>query len=242
MGKCSISIITAAFNAQEKLPALISSLRVQTDRDFEWVVVDGASHDRTIELVRTSGIDRVVLISEPDFGIYDALNKGLEAASGDYYLVLGADDVLEPGAVANYRHAVVEEGSSPDIVTASIRSGMRLGRAQSGKGWLYGMQGYVSAHSIGSLIRRGLHEQFGYYSRRFPIAADHYFIKRAALGGAYIKVCDFCAGSFGQGGVSSVDAIGTLTEFLRVQLATEPRKAVQLLLFFLRLLRHYRRL
>lgn len=238
----SISIITATFNAAVTLPALAASLAAQTDADFEWVVVDGASSDETVQCVERTPLSRKVIISEPDFGIYDALNKGLRAASGDYYLVVGADDVLEPDAVANYRRALSGEQPRPDIVTAAIRSGGRLCHVHAGKGWLYGLQGYVSAHSMGALMRRDLHARFGEYSRKFPIAADQYFIKRAAQGGARIVVRDFCAGTFGTGGVSSVDAAGTLTEFLRVQLATESGKALQLLLFFLRVLKNYRRL
>lgn len=238
----SISILTATYNAQATLPALVASLAAQTDADFEWVVVDGASTDATLGCVEAAPLARKVLRSEPDFGIYDALNKGLGLASGEYYLVVGADDVLEPDTVANYRRAIDSATPPPDIVTAAIRAGDRLCHLHPGKGWLYGLQGYVSAHSMGALMRRDLHHRFGAYSRKFPIAADQYFIKRAAQGGARILVCDFCAGSFGPGGVSSVDAAGTLTEFLRVQLATEPNKALQLLLFFLRVLKNYRRL
>lgn len=237
-----ISILTATYNAQATLPALAASLVAQTDADFEWVVVDGASSDGTLACVEATPLARKVVLSEPDFGIYDALNKGLRRASGEYYLVVGADDVLEPDTIANYRRAVETAAERPDIVTAAIRSGDRLCHRHEGKGWLYGLQGYVSAHTMGALIRRDLHDRFGAYSRKFPIAADQYFIKRAAQGGARILACDFCAGRFGDGGVSSVDTAGTLTEFLRVQLATERNKALQLLLFFLRVLKNYRRL
>lgn len=238
-----ISVLTATYNAAGTLDHLIASLEAQQDNDFEWIVVDGASSDDTVRRAEAARLARKVVVSEPDFGIYDALNKGLHVATGDYYLVLGADDELAPDAIARYRAALVSAPTPPDIVTAAILSAEGvLCHARPGKAWLYGLQGFVSAHSIGALMRVDLHQRFGLYSRKFPIAADQLFIKRAAQGGARILQCDFCAGRFGALGVSSVDLAGTLTEFLRVQLATEPGKALQLLLFVLRLLKNYRRL
>lgn len=237
-----ISVITATFNAEAVLPNLIASLRGQTDTDFEWVVVDGASSDRTIELVRASGLPRMVVISEPDFGIYDALNKGVRVAAGQYYLVLGADDILDKDAIRNYRSALDPvPPARPDIVTARVRAGSAVIAPRPGMAWLYGLQGYVSSHSVGCLIRTGLHATYGYYSRRFPIAADQYFIKTAVRGGARVVSVDFVAGEYGCG-ISSTDVAGTLSEIFRVQLQTERSKLVQLLLYLARLLKNYSRL
>lgn len=238
-----ISVLTATYNAAATLDRLVASLEAQQDDDFEWVVVDGGSTDETVGRADAARLARKIIVSESDFGIYDALNKGLHIATGDYYLVLGADDELAPDAISRYRAALAAASSPPDIVTAAIRSAAGdICHVRPGKAWLYGLQGFVSAHSIGSLIRRDLHQRFGFYSRKFPIAADQLFIKRAAQGGARILCCDFCAGQFGAHGVSSVDLVGTLTEFLRVQLATESGKALQLLLFVVRVLKNYRRL
>jgi glycosyltransferase involved in cell wall biosynthesis len=237
----SISILTATYNSAAVLPALIASLQAQTDTDFEWVVVDGASTDATLDLVRAASLRKVV-ISEPDFGIYDALNKGLRAASGGFYLVLGSDDMLEPQAIANFRQALKDADILPDMVSARVRAGTTVFAAQRGRAWLYGLQGYVSQHSVGTLIRRGLHDRHGMYSRKFPIAADQFFIKKAGNAGAVIRYCDFVAGEYGTAGCSSVDTAGALTEFFRVQLLTEKNKLLQVTIFLLRLLRHYARL
>lgn len=237
----SISILTATYNSGSTIAGLIASLEAQSDTDFEWVVVDGGSGDDTLARVDAAKVKRKVVSSAPDFGVYDALNRGVCAASGNYYLVVGSDDTLMPDAIASYRAAIV---ASPgvDLVTAAVRSGDRLSVPSGRRPWLYGMQAYISAHSVGVLVRRDLHDRFGLYSRKFPIGADQLFIKRAMKGGASLAVADFCAGSFGSGGMSSVDTVGTLTEFFRVQLATESGKALQVLLFLLRLVKNYRRL
>lgn len=229
-----ISVITATYNAEHALAKLVRSLESQVDQGFEWVVIDGESSDTTLEIASSAKVCKKI-ISEPDFGIYDALNKGVRMASGDYYLVLGADDVLSSDAIFNYRKALERDGGPPDMITATVLAGGVYCKAKPGKSWLYGMAGYISCHSVGALIRRSLHDRFGYYSRRLPIAADQLFIKTAASGGAEIVIADFLAGEYGVAGTSSVDTLGALTEIFRVQVETEKCVWLQIVLFMLRL-------
>ena len=230
-----ISIVTATFNADDQLPGLIDSLRAQTDRNFQWIVVDGASTDTTIDLLKACGDIVNNWISEPDFGIYDALNKAIRLSASEYYLVLGADDRLLPDAIAQYRHHVTLSGA--DLITASILLEGRVSGRKAGSSWWNGMFAYVSGHSVGTLIRRSLHDRFGYYSRRFPVAADMYFIKTACMGpGVRVHQADFVAGEHGKAGVSSVDKAATFCDCFRVQLETERGKLLQILLFILKLI------
>ncbi len=225
-----ISVITATFNAADQLPGLIDSLRAQSDRDFEWVVVDGASTDATIDLLKASGDIVSNWISEPDFGIYDALNNAIRLSTGEYYLVLGADDRLLPDAIAQYRSHATQSGA--DLVTASIILDGRVSAGKLGRSWWNGMFAYVSGHSVGTLIRRSLHDRFGYYSRRFPVAADMYFIKTACMSpDIRVHEADFVAGEHGKAGVSSVDKAATFCDCFRVQLETERWKLPQIIIF-----------
>lgn len=89
-----ISIITATYNSGKTLENTIYSIRKQTYKNIEYIVIDGKSVDNTIDILK-SNLDIVSnYISESDKGVYDALNKGLELASGDFLLVLGSDDIL----------------------------------------------------------------------------------------------------------------------------------------------------
>lgn len=239
----TISIVTATYNAASTLPDLIASLRGQSDRDFEWVVVDGASTDGTVDLLKSAGDVVNKWISEPDFGIYDALNKAIKLCNSEFYLVVGADDILDPAAVANYK-ALGETGA--DILTAAVDYGGTVGimAKPHGPSWLTGQMAYVTGHSVGSAYRRNLHEiaGVGYYSRAYPIAADQLFIKRAVRSGARVAVGEFLAGRFGEGGISVVNVAGALSEFFRVQLQTEHCKSLQVMLFVLRLLKNFPKL
>lgn len=236
----SVSILTATLNAGAHLPRLIASLRAQTDSDFQWVIADGGSADETAELLAESARHlSTKLLVERDFGIYDALNRGLQVVRSDYYLVVGADDTLHPNAVQQFRQ-LAREGL-PDFVSASIMQAGRTVNPRSGLGWLYGLQGVTSGHAVGLLIKRSLHERFGVYSNRFPIAADQLFVKSALLSGASIKRSTFIAGEFSTTGLSGNDALGQLTEMFRCQIRTERYLLPQYILFVARLFKYYLR-
>jgi len=233
--KPTISVVTATRDAAAHLPQLIESLRAQTDRDFEWVVADGASSDGTMALLQSAGGLHAVISSQPDFGIYDALNRAIKLASGDYYIVAGADDVFETGAIANFRRAIEQSGA--DIIVARARYGAKLMKVKRGPVWLYSQFALIGAHSVATAFRKDLHRTHGYYTRLYPIAADQFFVLKACSGGAKRFEADFVAGEIGRGGVSSTDRIGNATEVFRVQVALGRSVSVQIVLFLLRLLR-----
>lgn len=236
----TISVITATLNAGKFIGHLAADLDAQTDGDFQWIVVDGGSTDDTLNQFPEALEARITIIQERDFGIYDALNKALRRCQSDYYLVIGADDRLRPDAIAGYRR--LAEVSAADIVAASVKDGNVVAMSGRGKPWLRGHSAYLSHHSAGTLIRRSLHDRFGFYSHAFPIAADQLFVKRSVLGGAKLHCApEFVAGEFSRTGVSSVQFTATLFEFTLVQLRTETNRALQLLIFIGRLLRHWKK-
>lgn len=233
--RATISIVTATFNAAAELPGLAESLRRQSDRDFQWVVADGASTDDTFAFLQSITDLDLVISSQPDFGIYDALNRGIRLASGEYYIVAGADDHFDRDAIANFRRAI--ESSGAHIVAARARYGSKCMKIKKGPSWLFSQFSFIAAHTLGTAFKKELHLTYGYYSRQYPIAADQYFVMKACQGGASRYAADFVAGEIGRGGVSSTDRIGNATEVFRVQLALGRSAIIQTLLLILRLLR-----
>jgi glycosyltransferase involved in cell wall biosynthesis len=229
-----ITIITATYNAAPLLPGLIASLRAQTDHNFEWVVADGASTDGTQAVLRDASDVVTCWISEPDFGIYHALNKALALATGEYYVVVGCDDTLAPDAVEAFRRAAIE--TRADIIAAPVRVGDRVEQPRTRLAWLRSGPPQVAAHSVGTLIRRSLHDELGLYSRRYPIAADTLFLLEAERAGKRFVHLDAVVGSFGTAGASSADTLGALCESWRANVAVRGRYWLQLPLFVLRLL------
>lgn len=234
-----ISVITATYNAIEHIPRLIESLRAQTDQDYEWVVADGKSEDGTIQLLNSINDLNITISSKKDFGIYDALNRGVIASKGDFYLVIGADDYLFPDAIENFKKEI---SNSVDVVTSSVATVSGVKGFKQSRAWLYGMRGLVSSHAVSTIFRKNLHEKNGYYSNQFPIAADQLFVKKIYLNGARFKVANFTSGYFNDQGLSGSDVTGSLVESFRVQLMTEKNKFIQVVVFILRIIKNYKRL
>lgn len=109
------SIITITYNAAEELPVTLESVASQTYADFEHLLIDGASTDDTLSVARRKGCAGLRIISEPDKGLYDAMNKGLRNAKGRYVIFLNAGDAFaSPVTLAQYAEAAKED--DPDII------------------------------------------------------------------------------------------------------------------------------
>lgn len=98
-GRPLISIVTVTFNAEKHLAQALDSIISQANANWELIVVDGGSTDHTLEIIREREDQIDLWISEPDKGIYDAMNKGLQYAKGDYIGFKNADDWYEPTAL-----------------------------------------------------------------------------------------------------------------------------------------------
>lgn len=109
------SIITITYNAEKELPATLESVRCQTLTDFEHLIVDGASKDGTVALAEQSGIEQMSIVSEPDKGLYDAMNKGIARAKGDYLIFLNAGDAFHAPTSLQELADTIKAAGRPDI-------------------------------------------------------------------------------------------------------------------------------
>ncbi|MDE7380540.1 MAG: glycosyltransferase [Muribaculaceae bacterium] len=115
-GKPLFSIITITFNAGETIVPTIESLNRQSFQDFEHIIIDGASSDNTLARIRELSNSTPRILSEPDNGLYFAMNKGLNIAKGKYLLFLNAGDSLHsPDSLRYYADA---SANDPDIIYA----------------------------------------------------------------------------------------------------------------------------
>jgi len=112
MSKLKISIITVSFNNKETIEDTILSVKEQDYPNVEYIVVDGASTDGTLEILQSHQADIGKMVSEPDEGIYYAMNKGIEMASGDVLGFINADDVLaSPQVLSNVAKVLQDEAN-----------------------------------------------------------------------------------------------------------------------------------
>lgn len=108
------SIITVTYNAAEVLMPTLDSVKAQSFSDFEYLVIDGASSDDTLQLIEDAGIATASVWSEPDKGLYDAMNKALKKAKGEYLIFLNAGDAFAtPETLARI---AVKAQDHPDVI------------------------------------------------------------------------------------------------------------------------------
>jgi len=177
-----VSVITVVLNGAEHLSGAINSVLAQTYPGLEYIVVDGGSTDGTIEVLRSFGSRIDYWISEPDEGIYDAMNKGIAASTGTLIGILNADDRYIPYAVER----AVRVLSDPRI-------GYCYGwvRLVDGRGLDCGLIKPVPRHLFGNrvlretplphptmFVRRMVYETFGGFDSKLALAGDFEFIAR----------------------------------------------------------------
>lgn len=165
------SIVTVTKNNLKGLKRTHKSLGAQTCRDFEWIVVDSASKDGTLDYLSQS---RAIWVSEPDKGIYDAMNKAIPEATGQYVLFLNAGDLLAgPWVLDRLYRALTEHRKAPDFIygdSYETRPGQppATKKARSHKQYRRGM----FTHHQAMLYRRERLQKMK-YNRVYRIAADY---------------------------------------------------------------------
>ena len=178
-----VSVITATYNRDATIVRAISSVKKQIYTDIQVVVIDGASQDDTISLVSPMLDDKDILQSEPDQGIYDALNKGLDLADGEIVAFLHSDDLYFDNNVIS-RVVEIFSDDSVDVVYgdvcffsgSSVTKTKRRYRSdklsERNLAW-----GKMPAHPAIFIIRQ-IYEEIGYFETDFQIAADYEFLCR----------------------------------------------------------------
>lgn len=179
-----ISIITATYNSAAHVANCIESVNSQTYPDIEHIIVDGASKDNTVEIIKAIPNRVAKLISEPDKGIYDALNKGIQLASGELIAFLHTDDVFAtPQTIAHvvdqFTHEEVS-GVYGDLVFVNEENKVvrtwnsgSFNRSMVKKGWM-------PPHPT-LVLRKTVYEQYGLFNPSFRIAGDYDFMLRIML-------------------------------------------------------------
>lgn len=183
-GGIKVSLLVTVYNAEKNLPFTLQSIEEQDYSDIEVVIVDGASGDGTIALIERfadRAADRQGLsvrwISEPDGGLYDAMNKAFRMSTGDVIAVCN-DRLCEPDAVSKMMAALEQGGAGcvgahADLIYVEgdrvIRE-WRMGQGRITEGW---MPGHPTL-----FLRRAVYEKYGLYDTSYRCAADYEFMVR----------------------------------------------------------------
>jgi glycosyltransferase involved in cell wall biosynthesis len=209
-GHALITVITAVFNGIDTIEQSILSVINQSYDNIEYIVIDGGSSDGTVEVIRNYAAAIDYWVTEPDEGIYDAWNKGVRLASGDWLAFLGGDDVYLAGAmqayagtIARYRDQSLEYISSRVNLTTGSQVRRTIGRRWN---WNSFKRNMNIAH-VGSLHSRSLFEKYGLFDISYKIGGDYEFLLRAGsdLRAAYMPSVTV---NMGIGGASDNNLLG----------------------------------
>lgn len=201
-----ISIITINYNNKAGLQKTIDSVISQTFKDFEWIIIDGSSTDGSKELIEQYSQYITYWVSEPDKGIYNAMNKGIVQAKGEYLLFLNSGDWL-------IKNNVLEKISiylkNTDIVFGYV--------ARIVNNLMTNLTGFLTKDNItlsdlyyqtiphqATFFRKELFSKFGLYDETLEIVADRkFYIKSIIYGNASIEFIPITISYFEEGGISS---------------------------------------
>lgn len=172
-----LSIITATWNSAATLPYTLKSLQEQTSKEFESILVDGASTDSTLEIIKSSSVV-TRWVSEKDKGIYDALNKGISLAKGEYVGFLHSDDVF--ASVSSIKQMLDHiDICQPDAFYADLQYVKKDNISHVVRHWASGefkyrklRWGWMPPHPT-FYMKKSLYEKFGFFDLSYNIAADY---------------------------------------------------------------------
>jgi glycosyltransferase involved in cell wall biosynthesis len=215
-----VSIIIATYNAEATLDRCLKSVMSQSYEPKQIVVMDGMSTDGTLEILRQYPCPPLQWKSEKDSGIYNAWNKALDPATGEWVCFLGADDYWSD--VDSLRR-MVELGEKTNADLVSTR-GLRIdaqgkSKGMVGEGWDWSrMKKWQCVLHAGLLQRKSLFNKFGKFNDGYRIAGDYDFLMRLgpAIRTAHLPEGGIC---IGDGGVSRTNVAKALQETRRIQSA-----------------------
>ena len=205
-----LSIITINRNNAAGLEKTLQSVAAQTYKEFEYIVIDGASTDGSVEIIKKyePQFAHLKWVSEPDKGIYNAMNKGIRKVSGDYIQILNSADCLAAPEATEKMLAALEKAGSPSIFYGNMVKCFPDGSKMVDKCFagqeitMLGMYTGTLNHDP-AYIRRDLFEKYGYYDESLKIVSDwKWYLKAIILGGEKPRYVDMDVTLFDMMGIS----------------------------------------
>lgn len=229
-----LSVITINYNNSIGLEKTLKSIVSQSSKDFEWIVIDGASTDESKKILEKNNDLITYWISEPDKGIYNAMNKGIKVSKGEYLLFLNSGDYFYNSDVVErfYEYSGNEEIIYGDIMYGNATGTLRKQSLNKEHITICDLWNHTIPHQA-SFIKKAAFEKYGYYNEEIKVSADWFFyIKSIIVGEASYKHIDLTVSVMQPDGVSTKRTYGNEIIFLESiiprRILSEIPKAVSL--------------
>lgn len=173
-----LSIITVCYNNKSGLQKTLESVKRQTYKDYEYIIIDGGSTDGTVELIKENEAYIDYWVSEKDNGIYNAMNKGIQVAKGEYCYFLNSDDCLATPETLEKIFKKVKD--DPDIIYGNLAI-LKNGKLHFFVKMSSHLDSYsfyrkqIAIHHQASFIKRDLFDKYGFYNEEIKLISDWVF-------------------------------------------------------------------
>jgi glycosyltransferase involved in cell wall biosynthesis len=220
MGQVKVSIITVCLNSNRTINKTIASVLSQSYRNLEYLIIDGGSKDGTTETIKSYNVDfqksgvPYRWISEPDRGIYDAMNKGIAMATGEIIGIINSDDWYESDAVEN---VIMNYEESIDIYHGFLRTIKNEKEKQVFVTNSNELKNGVMIEHPTCFVKKASYEKIGRFNLDYKIASDLDFMLRALKANLKFKKIDAVLANFRMGGESSTN-LNVIIETLKIKL------------------------
>lgn len=198
-----ISVITISYNSEATIEETINSVVNQDYNNVEYIIVDGGSTDKTLQIVNKYRAKINCVISEPDNGISDAFNKGIKRATGDLIGIINSDDLLVEGALRKVAEAF--DGKTDvyrgGIIIWNDKNNMKFKEAPSMR--FPTIPWFIHVAHQGTFITPQAYDKFGLFKTDFRYMMDLDLLTRFYKAGATMKKLDFTLGVFRLGGMTN---------------------------------------
>jgi glycosyltransferase involved in cell wall biosynthesis len=212
-----ISIITISFNSEKTIEDTIKSVTTQDYNDIEYIIIDGGSRDRTLDIVNSYKDSISVILSEKDKGISDAFNKGIRLATGDLIGIINSDDILLPGSV---KFLVNNIDNETDVIYGDIirwRDEENIEKVVKANDNLKVLHHSFSCmYHPSTFIRKRAYDKHGLYKTNIRYAMDRELLLRMYKEEAIFKRVNYTFVKFRVGGASCENYSKTAFESMNV--------------------------
>lgn len=246
MKKYDFTIITVVKNDQKNIEKTLKSISKLKFKNFEYIIIDGKSKDKTVKLIKKYKKIVNVFISETDNGIYDAMNKGIKKAKGKIIVFCNSGDIFFPNALE-----IVKNKFKPQIdfvfgtVVRHYTKGTIIKHGFNEQRIYYNFD-FATSHSTGFFLKKKIYDKLGYYDDNFKCSADYDFYFRMILSnkfhGAYTnkkeKIGEVSSGGFS----SSLNLIQHLNEEKNIRLKNKQNRLVIILIYINSIVRNFRKI
>jgi glycosyltransferase involved in cell wall biosynthesis len=208
-----LSIITPIYKPNSSIFSLIKSLNNQSYKLFDWIVINGSPDSVLENKITLATKISLKIISGIDKGFYEALNNGINSCETPYYLVAGSDDLIDHAFIGRITTLINQHKSFFDLYSGPII--LRGKRITSPRPYLLkssSFAAFFSNHSVGTVIKKSLHTQFGLYNTDYKICSDQLLLGLILINKPAIHFCDFLFGTIGDEGFSQKNKIRCFLE------------------------------